>query len=137
MAADILIVPQDFGSLTFGYVVFNYGFPVQSNIVTGSMAGNVQNVLTSWVHKANDDLVANNDFTGDLNQSPWLGCDGPTAAGAEKIQNRADKDTLEMLTRAGNGVFAGQSKIFQVTSQTGCGDSSRYQVNWSVHRTSW
>jgi hypothetical protein len=68
-----VIVPQDFGSLTFGYVVFNYGFPVQSNDFTGSMAGYVQNMLTSWVHKANDDPVVNNCFTGDLNQSPWFG----------------------------------------------------------------
>ena len=128
------LVPGAGGAVTFAFVVFNYGFPVQSQAVSGSMEGNVQNAMRAQLTTLNQ--RASEDFVSNLNAPPWLGCDGPTAAGAVRWFNTDRPDSLDALTRS-TGSYTADSKVFVVRSQAGCGDDSRYQVRWTLRRTSW
>jgi hypothetical protein len=127
-------VPGAQGFLTFGFVVFNYGFVVHPEFFTGDMAGIVKGTLSGKLLR--NDPVPQNDFVHDMNLEPWLGCDGPTAAGAIRLVNGTQSDSLDGLTR-NTGAYTQQSKIYVTSSQVGCGDDSRYLVQWTVHRTSW
>ena len=126
------VIPGSGGFLTFGFALFNYGFVVHPEILTGSMAGNVQGAIAGQL----DNNGVDEDFTWMLNSSPWLGCDGPTAAGAVRLRNFNGPTSLDAVTQ-GTGGFTQKSKIYVTESQAGCRESSRYSVQWTVRRTSW
>jgi len=136
------LIPGTRGRLNFGYVIFNFGAPGGLPDTASRMRGNSQGAIRSQLldQTITGDLAVavapGADFTNDLNGSPWLGCDGPTAAGAVSLANDASATGLDARTRT-SGSYTGKSKVFVVPSQTGCGDSSRYQVQWSVRRMTW
>jgi len=135
------IVPRSGGRLNFGYVLFNFGFPGEPPGVEEAMRGNSMHAIVpelvtqdgSGLHVMNPTPLR--DLTHQLNGSPWLGCDGPTAGSAETLPNDGSDRSLDALTRS-TGRYA--SFLEQaVTSQAGCGGDSRYEVTWFVERTSW
>lgn len=128
------VIPGRSGALTFGFVVFNYGFVVHPIILTGDMGGIVQNTIAGQL--LTTDQNPSDDFVHGLQGEPWLGCDGPTAAGAVRLFNVDRPDSLDAVTRS-TGAFSQQSKTYVAKSQLGCGDDSRYSVQWTVRRTSW
>lgn len=77
------IVPGIGGALSFAFAVFNYGFPIQATSFSGSMEGNVRGALKGQVLTLNQ--IPDDDFISNLNGPPWLGCDGPTAAGGVRL----------------------------------------------------
>lgn len=131
-------VPGRTNNLTFAFATTNYGAP--------RLTGPVTDMTTIAMITLLGKLTAPNsgvseDFTAEINDlDGWRGCDGPTAAGAKRIFNFRDRSqqepTVDELTRD-TGRFSTSSKIFIVPSQTGCGASSKYQVNWTLLRTSW
>jgi hypothetical protein len=130
------LVPGAGGSLTFAFVVFNFGYPAYPSIlnIKTEMQGRIPAAIKSQVLSWHTLPAAN--FTGDLNDGLWLGCDGPTVAGAVRLFNSGGVNSLDMKTRA-MGSYSSYSQIFTVKSQVGCGASSQYRVKWTVRRTSW
>lgn len=123
------LVPGVGGSLTLAYVIFNFG-DVNVSETKMTMQGNIQSHMRSQVMSNNQIPAA--DFVSDLNSSPWIPCDGPTAAGAVRIFNGSGADSLDELTRA-TGSTSGSS-LFSFRSFCGV---SKYQANWRVNRVSF
>lgn len=137
------LIPGAGGRLNFGYVLFNFGFPGEPAAAKDSMIGNSWNTIYGQLVSGTGqhgvfevNPMPREDITRDLDQSPWLGCDGPTAGGVFTIANDDSPEGLDALT-SGSGRWISPKKEFVVESQAGCGESSRYGVAWSVRRTTW
>jgi hypothetical protein len=80
------------------------------------------------------------DFTTKLNAIQWGGCDGPVAVDLHEMLNKAivgyTGSTLDARTRD-TGRYTETSGTYTVDSQDGCLESPRYDVTWSIGRTSW
>ena len=129
---EFQIIPGVGGALSFGFAVFNYGSPIQAPWFTGDMTGSVRGTLIGQIFNPFKSPSA--DFVSELNGSPWLGCDGPTAAGAYRFLNTNRSDSLDALTKTTGYISSTNSYV--VKSQVGCGDDSKYEVKWTVLRTS-
>ncbi len=133
-------VPGRTNNVTFAFATINYGAPrLPLGGPTTDMTGIAMITLLGKLTAPNSGV--SEDFTAEINdRDGWRGCDGPTAAGAKRIFNFHDRSqqepTVDELTK-NTGRFSTSSKIFIVPSQTGCGASSKYQVKWTLLRTSW
>ena len=130
------LVPGRRRNLTIGFLTMNYGAP--SGI--GPTVDMREIAKVTMLNKLTSTIV-DEDFAHEINDKDgWRGCDGPTSGGSARLYNHRSADqtqpTLDELTRA-SGRYSTSSKVFVVTSQSGCGASSRYQINWGIERTSW
>jgi hypothetical protein len=137
------VIPGTGGQLNFGFVLFNFGFPGEPSDARDLMIGNSHNAIRGQLVRQSGQFgvleIVNNplpDITHNLNTSPWLGCDGPTAGGVFSIPNDNSSGSLDALT-SGSGQKSIPTKEYVVDSQALCGESSRYSVVWFVRRTTW
>lgn len=133
-------VPGRTNNVTFAFATINYGAPqLPLSGPNVDMTGLAMQKVLAKLTAPNSGV--SEDFTAEINDlDGWRGCDGPTAAGAKRIFNFRDRSqqepTVDELTRD-TGRFSTSTKIFIVPSQSNCGASSKYQVKWTLLRTSW
>jgi hypothetical protein len=140
------LVPEVTDDLAFAYVVLNLGTPYELRVFNKIMNGVSDataaflKVLYPQAGGAGGGWDSANDFTKKLNDMQFGGCDGPVAADGHVILNKtisgASGSTLDARTRS-TGRFTETSGTYEIESQDGCGKSPRYDVTWSIIRTSW
>ena len=137
------LVPEVDPNLGFYYVLMNLGHPEtlkQLQVFLDFMSGAASAFLSGYTGSSGWKTV--DEFTRELNEIQWGGCDGPVAIGAHMILNQTvvgqSQSTLEVRTRE-SGRFGETSGPYgeNIVSQRGCGKSPRYKVSWAVVRTSW
>ena len=130
------LIPEVSDNVVFQYDVENLGH--EKTEVLNSLSQAAGGILDALVQHQNIDTLG-----GFASKIVGLeGCDGTVAVDGKLILNKSDANlpgvpTLDSLTRD-NGHFTPRFTQFEGTdSAIGCGGNSRYQVTWSIIRTSW
>ncbi len=130
------LIPEVSDNLVFQYDVENLGH--EKTEVLDSISQAASGILDALVRNQNIGTLGG--FAGRIRGLD--GCDGPVAVDGRLILNKSDANlpgvpTLDSLTRE-KGQLTPNYTLFEGTdSPIGCGENSRYQVTWSVIRTSW
>lgn len=137
------LMPEVDADLTFAYSMVNFGTP-KTQLAFKKFMDTISDIasmgLTAYQPQAAAAWQQGNDFTHRLNDLQWGGCDGPVAAGEVVMLNRtlAGQSQSNLVARTdANGQYSQTSDIHEITSQDGCGNSSKYRVRWVALRTSW
>jgi hypothetical protein len=135
------IVPSN-TALYLGYAILNFGAGYSTtsyNALTGSVTGLLRGLVTINFPQGDPVLSPKTPYPQQINQLSWHGCDGPLAVDVVGLYDGASDNppsgNLHTLTNA-TGQYNKQAGPYEFKSQTGCGESPKYAVNWKIVRTS-
>lgn len=147
------LVPDIDPDLTFSYNLLNFGTPYEQEVFLKIMNGIndlAAGALSAYSASSGGGSSGSgtyggwtgiHDFTEKINTIQAGGCDGPVAVDLVSVLNKVvagqNDSTLDASTRA-FGQWRMRSRVFDdIKSQDGCGKNSKYQVAWSITRSSW
>jgi len=138
------LIPDVEPELALEYHIINLGTPYEQRVAQKIFDG-ISDAAGAFMsaYSGNSGWGQVNDFTHKLNALQFSGCDGPVFVGAGVLRNQTlpggENATLDALTRATGRYRKTQhaEDFDEITSQDGCGRSPRYDVTYSVVRTSW
>jgi hypothetical protein len=135
------IVPSN-TALYLGYAILNFGAGYSTtsyNALTGNATRLLGCLATVNFPQGDSALSPVPSYQQQINKLSWHGCDGPLAVDVvglyDGVSDNPPSGNLHTLTDA-NGQFSKQAGPYEFESQTGCGESPKYTVNWKIVRTS-
>jgi len=145
------LIPEVEPEFTFEYHLINLGTPYEQraaekifNGISDAAAAFMSAYTSASGGSGGGDAWKQvNDFTHKLNALQFGGCDGPVLVGAAALRNQAlpggEASTLDAVTK-GTGRYTNtqhSEDYDEINSQDGCGKSPRYDVTYSIVRTTW